>query len=196
MWFVLAIVVCFAFGIMGTSFTLVSAVVSRHYRWEYFAALLRQDASFFFEEGNAPGSLVAQLTSHTQQLQDLVSNSLGLILVVVVNLVASCALSLAETWKLGLVAITGSLPVIILAGHLRIRLESTHHSRIEQSFNESARFVAEAVGALKTISSLNLERVTYEKFAEKSKIPVIKEYRSAPVKMALFAFSQSAAILG
>ena len=109
MWFVLAVIVCLAFGIMGTSFTLVAAVVSHHYRWEYFAALLRQDASFFFKQGDSPGSLVAQLTFHTQQLQDLVSNSLGLILVVVVNLVPSCALSLAETWRLGLVAITGSL---------------------------------------------------------------------------------------
>jgi ATP-binding cassette subfamily B (MDR/TAP) protein 1 len=196
MWFVLALGVCFAFGVMGTVFSAIAAVVGHHYRRGYFAAILAQDATFFTTDDHNPGTLTAQLTSRTQQLENLMSTSLGLILVVFVNLVASCVLSLLESWKLALVAIFGSLPVIILAGYLHVRLESTSQARNESLFHESASFISEVAASIKTISSLAMEATVCQKLEQKLEGPVKKAYRDAVVSMALFAFSQSASLLG
>ncbi|KAM3070925.1 hypothetical protein ACMFMG_009836 [Clarireedia jacksonii] len=196
MWFVLALGVCVAFGMMGSIFSIIAAIVGHHYRGAYFAAILSKEASFFVEENHSAGSLTAQLTSYTQQLENLMSTSLGLIFVVFVNLVASCILSLLESWKLALVAIFGSLPVIILAGYLHVQLQSSAQARNKNLFLESARYVSEVAGAVKTISSLTMEEDVCKKLEVKLEGLMRKAYREAVVSMALFAFSQSASLLG
>ncbi|KAK6599982.1 ABC transporter [Botrytis cinerea] len=196
MLFVLALGVCLAFGAMGTIFSAIAAIVGHHYRGSYFAEILAQDADFFTMDDHSPGSLTAQLTSRTQQLENLMSTSLGLILVVIVNLVASCVLSLLESWKLALVAIFGSLPVIILAGYLHVRLESTSKVRDQILFHESASFISEVTASIKTIASLTMEKNVCEKLDQKLQGPTNRVYRETFTSMLLFAFSQSASLLG
>ncbi|KAI9643523.1 hypothetical protein NHQ30_008142 [Ciborinia camelliae] len=195
-WFVLALGVCLAFGTMGTMFSAIAAIVGHHYRKSYFAAILAQDLSFFTTDNHSSGSLTAQLTSRTQQLENFMSTSLGLILVIFVNLVASCVLSLLESWKLALVAIFGSLPVIILAGYLHVKLESTSQDRNQNLFHGSASFISEVAASIKTIASLTMEAKVCAKLDRELRGPMKKAYRETVVNMILFAFSQSASLLG
>lgn len=124
------------------------------------------------------------------------SASLGLILVVFVNLVASCVFSLLESWKLALVAIFGSLPVIILAGYLHVKLESSSQVQDQKIFHDSASFISEVAASMKTVASLNMERYVCNKLDQKLRGPMNRAYKKAAMSMTLFAFSQSASLLG
>lgn len=124
------------------------------------------------------------------------STSVGLILVVFVNLVASCILSFLESWKFALAAIFGSLPVIILAGYLHVRLESTSQARNQQPFHKSASFISEVTASIKTIASLTMEASVCEKLDRELRGPMQRAYRETVTSMVLFAFSRSASLLG
>ncbi|TVY71496.1 Sophorolipid transporter [Lachnellula suecica] len=196
MFFILAIGVLFAFGAFGIIFTNMATISMQFYRGEYYSAMLRQDISFFDERQNASGALTAKVASHSQQLQDLISTTLGFLLIVIVNLLSSCTLALVVNWRLGLVAIFGSLPPIILAGFFRVNLESRGHKRDLHLYHESARFAGEAFGAMKTVTSGTMETVICEKYEAILKGPVARSYRNIFVSMILFSFSESASLLG
>jgi ATP-binding cassette subfamily B (MDR/TAP) protein 1 len=88
MWFVLAVEVFVAFGVLGIVFGLMAAYNSFFYSGKYFDAMLNQDFPFFSQGSNSAGVLTARLSSHTTQLQGLVSSTLGLLLVIVVDLIS------------------------------------------------------------------------------------------------------------
>jgi ATP-binding cassette, subfamily B (MDR/TAP), member 1 len=163
MFFVLALGTLFAYASLGFFFTIAAFLITRFYRSEYFGAMLRQDIAFYDLEGNSSGALTSRLSTDPQRLQDLVSANIGLILIVIVNLLSSCTLALAIGWKLSLVAIFGCLPPLFFAGFMRMRLEMQNQDRNAAMYQESARFASEAVGAIRTVSSLTLESKVLEK---------------------------------
>lgn len=196
MFFVLAIGTLLAYASIGFFLTVAAFLSSRIYRSEYFAAMLRQDIAFFDIEGNSSGALTSRLSTDPQRLQDTLSSNLGLILIVIVNLVSSCALALAMGWKLALVAIFGCIPALFFAGFMRMRLEMQSQDKNAQMYRESARFASEAVGAIRTVSSLTLEAKVLENYGGKLDFTVKKAYKHIVITMALFGLSDSLDLIG
>jgi ATP-binding cassette, subfamily B (MDR/TAP), member 1 len=196
MFFILALGVLFSYASIGFFLTVAAFHASRFYRSEYFSAMLAQDIEFFDLKENSSGSLTAQLSTNPQHLQDLLSSNIGLILIVIVNLVGSCTLALATGWKLALVAIFGCLPPLFAAGFTRMRMEIRSQDRNSKLYLESARFASEAVGAIRTVSSLTLEPKVYENYAERLKGPIGKSYRHTLISMIFFGLSDSVDMAG
>jgi ATP-binding cassette subfamily B (MDR/TAP) protein 1 len=73
-------------------------------------------------------------------------------------------LALVTGWKLGLVAIFGVLLPVSAAGYLNFRQHRWFEESIEGANTESSSFASEAVGAIKTVATLTLEEVVYEKY--------------------------------
>lgn len=118
LWFILAIGVCLTFLVFSTIFNITASTIVRAYRHEYFSSMMEQDPAFFAAEANSSAALTARLISYTQQLEILLSKTIGSILIVSVNVVSSCVLLIAIAWRLGLVAVFGAFPLICLAGYL------------------------------------------------------------------------------
>lgn len=196
LWFILAIGVCITFQVSGTIFAIVGSTIMRTYRYEYFSSMIEQDMLFFAAASNSSAVLTARLLSHTQQLETLLSKTMGSILIVLVNVTSSCLLSIAIAWKLGLVAIFGAFPLISLAGFLQVSLSSKSQSRNTHHYDEVLRFASECVACIRTISSLTMEAEVSSKFELKLKAPISKAYRNTLTTMLLFALSQSANLLG
>ncbi|EEP75903.1 hypothetical protein UREG_00750 [Uncinocarpus reesii 1704] len=191
MFFVLALGVLLSYASIGFFLTIAAFRVSRFYRSEYFGAMLSQDIEFFDNPENSSGSLTAQLSTHPQALQDLISSNIGLILIVIVNLLSCTILALATNWKLALVALFGCLPALFMAGFTRMRLEMKSQDRSAKLYLESARFASEAVGAIRTVSSLTLETKVYDSYAERLRVPVTRSYKHTVISMIFFALSES-----
>ncbi|WEW57796.1 multidrug-resistance transporter mdr5 [Emydomyces testavorans] len=189
MFFVLALGVLFSYASVGFSLTVAASRATRFYRSEYFGAMLSQDIEFFDDPDNSSGSLTARLSTDPQALQDLLSSNIGLILIVIVNLVSCTILALATQWKLALVALFGCLPPLFLAGFTRMRMEIKSQDKNAKLYLESARFAAEAVGAIRTVSSLTLESKVYDSYAERLKGPVSRSYKHTLTSMILFGLS-------
>ncbi|KMU78210.1 lipid A export ATP-binding/permease protein msbA [Coccidioides immitis RMSCC 3703] len=191
MFFVLALGVLFSYGSVGFFLTVAAFRVSRFYRSEYFGAMLSQDIAFFDNPDNSSGSLTARLSTDPQALQDLISSNIGLILIVIVNLVSCTILALVTQWKLALVALFGCLPALFMAGFTRMRMEMKSQDKNAKLYLESARFASEAVGAIRTVSSLTLESKVYDSYAERLKGPVSRSYKHTMISMIFFGLSES-----
>ena len=196
MFFVLALGTLFSYASLGFFLTVAAFLITRFYRSEYFSAMLRQDIAFYDLEGNSSGALTSRLSTDPQRLQDLVSSNLGLILIVLVNLLGSCILALAVGWKLSLVAIFGCLPALFFAGFMRMRLEMQNQDKNAKIYQESARFASEAVGAIRTVSSLTLESKVLNNYGERLDHSVRKAYKHIIFSMFLFGLSESLDLVG
>ncbi|KAL4772992.1 P-loop containing nucleoside triphosphate hydrolase protein [Aspergillus nidulans var. acristatus] len=164
---VLAVSVLICYAGLGFFFTVAASFLSGTYRSRYFAAMLNQDISFFEEEDQSAGVMTGRLSTDPQRIEDLISLCLGFILLVVVNVLASCILALAVGWRLALVAIFGCLPPLFLAGYVRVRLEITSQERTTRLYLESARFATEAINAIRTVASLTLEEKVIQMYDER-----------------------------
>jgi len=156
-----------------------------------FESLLKQDIQFFDRPENTTGALSSKLTSYPTHLQELWGFNLSLILIVLVNITASSALALAYGWKLALVVIFGGLPLLIGSGFVRMKVDHKLNEDTDKRFAESAALAAEAVGAIRTVSSLALERTILRRYQEKVDKIVRVSLPSIAVAMLFFALSQS-----
>ena len=146
--------------------------------------MLIQDIEFFDFE--TAGAMTSRLSTDPQRLQELISLNIGLILIVVVGMLSSIILALAVAWKLALVAIFGCIPPLFLAGFMRMRLEMTSQDRARKPYQESARFVSEAVGAIRTVSSLGLESKILASYADRLHTSVRTSYKRTAYTNILF----------
>ncbi|KAL4863045.1 hypothetical protein BDV12DRAFT_202473 [Aspergillus spectabilis] len=184
-----SVLVCYA-G-LGFFFTVAASRLTAFYRSKYFAAMINQDVSFFEYEGQSAGEMTGWLSTDPQRLEDLISVSLGFILIVLVNIFGSCILALAVGWKLALVAIFGCLPPLFLTGYVRMRLELTSQARTTKMYLESARFATEAIGGIRTVSSLTLEEKVVRMYDERLARTSPKFVKTTIISAILFGLCES-----
>lgn len=115
--------------------------------------------------------------------------SIGLVEVFMIDIFTCCILAIVMGWKLGLVGVLGCYPVLFLAGYTRMRIDLGAQDRCAANFLESARFGAEAVEAIKTVSSLNLESKVIERYGDRLRKAVLNSSRRMILTAVLFALS-------
>ncbi|KAF2647953.1 ABC transporter-like protein [Lophiostoma macrostomum CBS 122681] len=195
MFFVLAIVSLFSFLALGTFSTIGGIITSRGYREKYFNGLLRQPMAFFEKTANTPGLLVSCLSSHPGHLEGFVV-ILSSLTVTTVNLTSVATLGLIVSWRFALVAICGAVPVIALAGFLRIQFQSKRSKTLSDPLMDSAQYAAEVIGNIRTVSSFAMESEVCSMMARKMNAALQQFHRNIFITMPLFAFSHSGNILG
>ncbi|EGE02200.1 multidrug resistance protein [Trichophyton equinum CBS 127.97] len=191
MFFVLALCILLTYASIGFFLTVAAFRSSKFYRSEYFKAMIRQDIAYFDKPANSSGSLTARLSTDPQNLQDLLSSNIGLILIVIVSLLSVTLLALATGWRLALVSLFGCLPPLFLAGFIRMRMEMQAQDKNAKLYLESARFASEAVNSIRTVSSLTLEPTVYSNYGDRLKGPVARSLKYTAIAMIFFGFSDS-----
>ena len=151
--------------------------------------------NFFDKEENASGSLASNLSSYPNNLLELLGFNIMLILVNIVNVVASSILAIAVGWKLGLAIAFGALPLMIFCGYLRIRLEFKLEEDTTKRFSSSAALASEAVSAIRTVSSLALESHILERYGERLRGVAQKSMKALIWTMFWYSFTQSISFL-
>lgn len=93
------------------------------------------------------------------------SQNLGLILNIVVNVISSSILGIAFGWKLGLMLVATGLPLIVASGYVRVRLDQRLDATIERYYSTSASLATEAIMSIRTVSLLTLESTVLEEYS-------------------------------
>lgn len=114
MFFVVALGNLCVYAAIGWSSNIVAQNVSKMYRREIFNLVLQQDMAFFDNEANASGALASNLSTYPSDLHELMGFNIMLILLNVVNVLASSILALVVGWKLGLVVVFGGQYEILI----------------------------------------------------------------------------------
>lgn len=156
-----------------------------------FSAMLRQDLRFFDRPENTVGALISRIDSHAQAIFELMGFSIAIIVISMATIVACAILSIATSWKLGIVGVCGGIPPMVLAGYVRIRTETKMDHNINSRFSNSASVAAESVNAIRTVSSLAIEETVLQKYTAELDHAISSSRRPLFTMMIFFAFTQS-----
>ena len=195
MFFIQAIGVGIAYFILGWGSHLTSIAVATSYRKEYLGNMLRKRVPFFDAEGNSAGSLTSQLSDDPHRIEALLGTEMGMAIIAVINVVGCIIISFVYGWKLSLVGIFTAMPIILLAGYYRIKLEMQFENLNASVFAESSQFGTEAVGAFRTVTSLIMEDVVVDRYATLLKTYVLAASKKAVPGTVVFATSDSVEML-
>lgn len=195
MFFMVAIGNLLVFATVGWVSNIVAQHVSRKYRREIFDLILKQDMAFFDDEANASGALASNLSDYPTNMHELLGFNLMLIFINIVNVVSSAILAIVVGWKLGLAVVFGALPLIVFAGYLRIRLEFKLVEETGKRFASSAALASEAVSAIRTVSSLALERYILEKYTTRLQGVASRSITALAWTMFWYSLTQSISFL-
>lgn len=156
-----------------------------------FSSYLRQDLRFFDRPENTIGALTSRLDSDAQSLFELMGFNIAMIMLSVVTIVACSILSIAVSWKLGLVGVFAGTPPIVLGGYIRIRVETKMDADIDAKFSKSASIASESVTAIRTVSSLAIEKNVLQRYTDELDTAISESRTMLASMMVFFAFTQS-----
>ncbi|KAJ9636367.1 hypothetical protein H2199_008042 [Coniosporium tulheliwenetii] len=191
MFFVVALANFILYFVLGFVSNIISQYMTRRYRLQIFSSILRQDMQFFNRPENTVGALTSSLSALPTQLQEFMGFNLSIMLIVIVNLLASNVLAIATGWKLGLVVVFGGLPPLLCAGYLCMRLEVRINRVQGKQFATSAGLAAEAVSAIRTVASLALEQTVLHRYRSQVDNIVRESIISTLRTMFWFSLTQS-----
>ncbi|KAI8896054.1 ATP-binding cassette transporter ABC4 [Globomyces pollinis-pini] len=189
--FLLIATAAFILGFLQNAlFGLASELLTERLRKMVFVGLMRQDIGFFDDEKNSTGSLTSNLSSDAQKVQGASGATLGAILQVLANLIASIVISFVYGWKLAAVA-TACLPILVLTSVFRLAIFTYFSDKSKAAYERSSQVACESVSAIKTVQSLTRENAVYDAYAAQLVGPLNDGFRSAVFNTPLYALAQS-----
>ncbi|CAK7225218.1 hypothetical protein SCUCBS95973_005787 [Sporothrix curviconia] len=195
MFTVLAIGVGISYFALGWSATTTAFNITHHYRKQYLRSMLAQPVSFYDADDHSAGTLTARLATDPSQLQQLLGMNLAFVTISGLNVVGCLAISFAFGWKLTLVTVLTSMPVLLGAAFIRLRYEQQFERASQAVFAESAQFATEAVGAFRTVAALTLEEPIAARYATLLQQHIRGALVQSSVSTFVFALSDSIALL-
>ena len=135
------------------------------------------------------------MASDPTQLQQLLGTNMGFALISVLSVVGCLTISFYFGWKLTLIALCSSLPIVLAAGFFRIRYETKFEAMNKLVFAESAKFATEAVGACRTVTALTMEASILKRYDRLLRHHVEEGFEKAKFSTIAFAASDSMPLL-
>ncbi|CAG8474611.1 6198_t:CDS:2 [Racocetra persica] len=159
-----------------------------------FASILRQDISFFDEEGNGVGVLTGRLSLDVTHVSGLAGSTLGNLLQVMASLCASFTAAFIFGWKLTLVSAVAS-PVLIGAAALRIKMVDGFQQKTKKAYEYSTQIANEGASNIRTVAALTREDDLWKKYHNLLDGPMRQGFKNAYLASTIFAFGQSISYL-
>ncbi|EPS40674.1 hypothetical protein H072_5462 [Dactylellina haptotyla CBS 200.50] len=153
MFFVVGAVALFAYASSGFCFGVVSERLVQRLRDRCFQKIMEQDLSFFSDPEHCETALVASIQSDTAALTSLSGVMIGTIVSVSTTLVGGIVVAHVVAWKIAVVLLP-ALPIIVLAGYLRLRVLMKAQVKQETTYVKAASMATEATNAIRTVASL------------------------------------------
>ena len=170
---------------------ITSQSLYQRFRNSIFNCLLRQDLRYFDRSENTIGALNSRLSSYPESIMELMGFTIALIIIAGINVLASSTLSIVISWKLGLVGVFAGMPPIVLAGWVRILIETKMNDDVDKRFSRSASIASETVTAIRTVSSLAIEKTVLRRYGAELDAAVRESGAPLSRMMVWFAITQS-----
>jgi ABC-type multidrug transport system fused ATPase/permease subunit len=180
---------------LAWSATTLAFKITATYRKEYFRNLISKPIPWHDQDGHSAGALTAMVAMDPTQLQQMLGMNMGFTLISVLSVTGCLTISFYFGWKLTLVALASSLPVILTAGFLRMRHERNFELKNRLVFAESAKFASEAVGSCRTVTALTMEYSILERYEQLLHEHVQKAWSNSKWATMAYALSDSVQLL-
>lgn len=120
---------------------------------------------------------------------------MAFVIISILNVVGCLAIAFYFGWKLSVVTLCSSMPLIIAAAFFRIRYEAQFEKMNNKVFAESAKFATESIGAFRTVSSLTLEDAIIRRYDKLLQTQIKKAFWKSSWTTLIFAVADSVALL-
>lgn len=194
MWLALAAGVGVAYLLMGWLGLRVQYFLSAAFKKQYLADMLHQPLRFFDDDTNSHGTLSSRLGSDAKQLEELFGLNLSSLLSGAFTVIGCVTIALIFGWKLGLVAMFITMPIMLASGFWKYRHEVHFDQMNAAVFAESSAFATEAIGAIRTVSALTMEAGINARYKALLDGHVQTARRKAQWTSALYGFADSASL--
>jgi len=151
--------------------------------------------AYFDEKDNSTGALSARIANDPAQLQQLLGINAASMLTCIFNVAGCIAISFFFSWRLSVVVVFSTTPIMIAAGYLRVRYEREFEINTQMVFTESSKFATEAIGAFRTVSALTMEDYICKRYEALLRKHTKNGFWRSTVSTAIFAFSDSVPLL-
>lgn len=188
MFFILALIALVSYSGNGCAFGIVSSRFVAKVQHISLVSILRQDMQWF--SGRSVSSLMSSLNSDAGQLACLSGVAIGTVFTVCVSITGGIVLAHVVAWKIAVVLLA-AVPVMVLAGYVRLRVLALAESRHRSAYNEAASIAAEACRGIRTIASLGREPGVSQAYQEAVEKPYKQGIRFTLISNTLLALSFS-----
>ncbi|KAL9110733.1 MAG: hypothetical protein Q9227_004725 [Pyrenula ochraceoflavens] len=188
--FGLAICALVAYTVTGLCFGVVSERLNLVTKDITFRNILRQDLDWFSRPGNSVHTLLATMTTDSGHLSGLSGVVIGTICCAVTSLFGGIILAHIIAWKIAVVLL-GALPVVLLAGYLRIKVLARFEHRHKTAYNAAAAIASEACAKIMVVAALGRQEGVLEQYKDAIQGPYKESIRNSVVGNLLLAFSLS-----
>uniref|UniRef100_A0A0D2Y9I2 Leptomycin B resistance protein pmd1 n=1 Tax=Fusarium oxysporum (strain Fo5176) TaxID=660025 RepID=A0A0D2Y9I2_FUSOF len=191
MFFVMALGLIIVYGILGWATNVVSQTFAQRIREDLLSSIIRQDLAFFDRPENTVGALTSRIDSYAQAIFELMGFTIAIITMALVSVFVCGILSIAFSWKLGLVGVCAGIPPMLIGGYARIRLETKMDADMDANFSRSASLASETVTAIRTVSSLAIEQNVLRRYTSELDTAINRSRSSLFQIMIWFSLTQS-----
>lgn len=163
LFFILSLIAFFSYSLSGSAFGVTSAHFIAKVQNISLCSILRQDMQWF--NGRSATSLMTSLSSDAGQLSCLSGVAIGTIFTVTTSVLGGMILAHVVAWKIAVVLLA-AVPVMVLAGYVRLRVLALSESRHRTAYNDAASIAAEACRSIRTVASLGRENNVYSNYEQ------------------------------
>lgn len=151
--------------------------------------------AFFDTEDHSVGALTAQLATDPSHLQELLGTNMAFVVISILNIIGCLAIAFYFGWKLTIVTLCSSMPLIISAAFFRLRYEKQFEKMNNDVFAESAKFATESIAAFRTVSALTLEDTITRRYDKLLRDHIRKAFWKASWTTLVFSAADSVVLL-
>lgn len=169
--------------------------ITTAYRKEYFENVLLKPVAYYDEEDNSVGSLTGRMASDPTQLQQLLGFNMAMVFISLINVLGCMGISFYFGWKLTLITVCSSMPIILAAGFVRLKFETQFEKMNFEVFAESAKFATESIGAIRTVTAMTMEDTICRRYEKLLHEHTREAFRKARFTTFIFAVSDSISLL-
>ncbi|RIA99696.1 P-loop containing nucleoside triphosphate hydrolase protein, partial [Glomus cerebriforme] len=174
----------FCFGVSGENLVL-------RIRLMLFAAILRQDISFFDKENNNVGALTSTLSMNATEINGLAGATLGIIIQILTTIIIGIIVALIVGWKLTLVVMI-TIPVLMTSGYYKLAMMSGFKARTLKAYEKSAQIACEGIANIRTVAALTREEDLWKIYSDILDDPMKAGYRNAVFGSITYGLASSA----
>lgn len=179
------------FGALGQQwgFAVAGEHLTRKLRRMTFAAVLRQDMSFFDDENNNTRIITTRLSSDASYVHAGVTQRTGLLVQIMVTMITGFTIAFVKGWKLAFVVLSIG-PLLMISSTFHLKLIQGFANEGKKAFENAGRISGDALANIRTVAAFNAEKQILQDFSQSLEKPLQLGLRTAHSSGIGFGFSQ------
>ncbi|RHY82999.1 hypothetical protein DYB35_009156 [Aphanomyces astaci] len=191
---IMGAVVLVAVTVQNHQFAVVCERLTGRVRGLCFRSMLHQDMAWFDNPAHSSGALSTRLATDSAAVRTMTAETLNAILLNVATLGVAFGIAFYNSWRMT-VAFVGALPFMAASQMLQMQMMTAQTGKsVNQGDVLAGARLSEAINAIRTVASFNLERPTNALYLDSLLASAATDTKAGVVAGAAYSVAQSTMI--